>query len=644
MVSRARLFGTLTASLSAATIAATAQQPTPAVQTTPPVFRSGIDLLTTEASAFDKQGHPVADLQADDFTVKVDGKPRKVLFSRFHGAPLAVAGAAATVPGQTSNMTAAPGRAIVIVVDQESIPPGGERVALEAAGRFVDGLSPADAVGLMAIPGIAVDLTRDHAHIRDALVRLIGTQPRSSWEYPMDFDTAERVNRGDKDAIDEAIQACVDDGLPSDSCAVQAASHAAEIVARASSDVRRVLGALGTLVGQLKVIRGPKQIILLSTGMPLGGTTNAEYRAFAQIAAEGEATVYALQLQQIEAEFDAASGPSSPTGSVSRARRSWDGLATLSSATGGAYFWSSGRPTGLFNRIHAELGSFYELGIESGPADANVKVHAIEIRTTKPAVSVRTRPTVVLPARDVKPPTDPLIDVLRQPIDAYELPVAVATYASRAIEDETRTRILVSAEVGGGPALHVPVDWGFVVLSNDRRVADGRHHEASVPGASLDANAYVTLSPGSYRLRFGATDGGGRAGSVEVPLEVPVMSSASEVHTSDLMIGESASGHILPRSRLSRTAHVVAIGELYASTPAIFDKIDVMLQLTAEGATDPIAAQPMELRSGATARVRVARSTMNLASVAPGRYTATAVIRIEGHEAARVSRTVDVVQ
>ena len=643
MVSRVLLVGTQMAALPAAMMAAAAQQPSPAPQAAPPIFRSGIDLLTTEATVVDKEGRPVAGLQAADFAVKVDGKPRKVLFSRFYGAPLAAA-ATTEVPGRVSNMTAAPGRAIVIVVDQGTISPGGEKVVAEAAGRFVDGLSPADAVGLMGIPSIGVDLTRDHARIRSALMHLVGMQPKSNWEYPMDFETAERVRRGDKEAIDEAAQPCVDDGLPPEGCASQAADHAAEIVARASGDVRRLLTALGTMVEQLKAIHGPKQIVLLSSGMPAGSTTAADYKAFAQTAAEGRAVVYALQLQEIEAEFGAPSRQSGPVRNFGRTRQTSDGLAALSAATGGEYFWSNGRATGLFNRIQGELSSFYELGIESDPPDANVKMHAIDIRTSRSGITVRTRPSVAPPAGDVKASIDPLVDVLRQPIDAYEIPVAVALYSSRAPEDESKMRILVSAEVGGGVALRDPVQWGFVVLANDRKVADGRHREPSPAASNIDANSYVTLRPGSYRLRFAATDGSGRAGSVEVPLDVPAIAPIGDVHAGDLMIGESTGGHIQPRARVARTANVVAIGELYVSAPAIFDRLKVVVQLTAEGATGPVVAQPMELRQGAKPTVRIARAGLDLKTLAPGRYTAATVVILDGVTVARVSRVVDIVQ
>jgi hypothetical protein len=59
----------LSVSLVTAAVAAP-QQPTP-------VFRSGVDLLTVQASVIDKDGRPVRDLQTSDFTVTVNGQPAR---------------------------------------------------------------------------------------------------------------------------------------------------------------------------------------------------------------------------------------------------------------------------------------------------------------------------------------------------------------------------------------------------------------------------------------------------------------------------------------------------------------------------------------------------------------------------------------
>jgi hypothetical protein len=312
--------------------------------------------------------------------------------------------------------------------------------------------------------------------------------------------------------------------------------------------------------------------------------------------------------------------------------------------TGGGYFAGIARATGVFDRLFTELSNFYELGIESGPADANGKTHAIEIKTMRPGVSVRSRPDVMVATRDPKASADALSDTLRQPIDAAEIPLAVATYASRAAGDDARKmKILISADIGGGAALRNPVDWGFVVLSGDKKVADGRHLETPASGANVDANAYVTLDPGSYRLRFGATDGSGRAGSLEMPLNVSSTApSAGDLQTSDLMVGEMVGGHFRPRARLACTAEVVAIAELYAANAAIFDTISVVLQLTAESATDPAAVEVMELQAGTTQTVRVAQTSLKIDQLAPGRYTASVVVTLDGRAVARVNRAVDI--
>ena len=58
-----------------------APQPPPAdaaAQQPPPVFRAGINYVRVDVIISDKNGNPVADLQASDFDVAEDGKPQKI--------------------------------------------------------------------------------------------------------------------------------------------------------------------------------------------------------------------------------------------------------------------------------------------------------------------------------------------------------------------------------------------------------------------------------------------------------------------------------------------------------------------------------------------------------------------------------------
>ena len=64
----------LTVSLAALPLAAPAQQP---------IFRGGVEVIEVDVNVVDNRGHPVADLHGPEFTVTVDGKPRKVVSADF---------------------------------------------------------------------------------------------------------------------------------------------------------------------------------------------------------------------------------------------------------------------------------------------------------------------------------------------------------------------------------------------------------------------------------------------------------------------------------------------------------------------------------------------------------------------------------
>ena len=57
-----------------------------------PVFRSGVEVMEVDVTVVDAKGMPVRDLRAPEFTVTVDGQPRRVISAEFiadSGAPAA---------------------------------------------------------------------------------------------------------------------------------------------------------------------------------------------------------------------------------------------------------------------------------------------------------------------------------------------------------------------------------------------------------------------------------------------------------------------------------------------------------------------------------------------------------------------------
>ena len=158
-------------------------------QTQQPVFRSGVDLVTVDVLVLDKAGRPIPELTAEDFSVTVDGKPRRIAsveymshFDRFATAPdrtqipnLRQDDRVMMRAEYSSNTKSAPGRLFVLVIDSGNMTRGGGRGAMEAAGQFVQKLAPNDLVAVVSLPaGVTVDFTADRLAIKNALIKIVG--------------------------------------------------------------------------------------------------------------------------------------------------------------------------------------------------------------------------------------------------------------------------------------------------------------------------------------------------------------------------------------------------------------------------------------------------------------------------------------
>ncbi len=173
----------------------------------PPEFRSGVQLLTIDASVRDKSGNPVTDLHPSDFTVTIDGKPRTVVFAQlFRSEPNAIVVTGdQTIGLYKANTESPPGQMVLFVVDRNALPPGMERPILESAAAMVAKLSPADAVGLASIPGPVIEFTRDHAGIEQALRSMTGAPPPRTSARNVTWDEAKAFARGDAQVIREVL-------------------------------------------------------------------------------------------------------------------------------------------------------------------------------------------------------------------------------------------------------------------------------------------------------------------------------------------------------------------------------------------------------------------------------------------------------
>src|SRR3954464_465380 len=116
-------------------------------------FKSTVDLVPVDVNVLDKSGRPVSDLTSADFSLTVDGQPRRIASTQFISVERAVETAPPKNYEYTSNAGSSAGRLVMIVIAGENMGAGRGKPAIEAAQRFIARLNPADRIALVTVPG-----------------------------------------------------------------------------------------------------------------------------------------------------------------------------------------------------------------------------------------------------------------------------------------------------------------------------------------------------------------------------------------------------------------------------------------------------------------------------------------------------------
>jgi VWFA-related protein len=532
--------------LGALRVAGLAQSLSP--QSPPPTFRSTVDLLTIDASVRDKRGEVIPDLQASDFTVTIDGRPRQVVSAVFYKADPAArtrrTGGASPTPRYVSNEGAQPGRVVVFALDPETITKGQERPFLETASRMLDGLSAADAVGLIELPGRFIEATRDHASVAKALAGFTGRAPTEA--------------------------------------EIKAQGPNWPLTQRAHT--QQVLLDLSSLLRRMSAVRAPRSVILISGGLIHETDFMYPYAELQRAAAESRVTLYTVLLENVGYEVErgetrpdvAAADPGKPFSPNSAAAapvrpvtsNKSDGLSSIASRTGGMFFSGVGTAVGVFDRIESEVTSFYQLGLESSPADADGKSHDVKVKVNREGLDIRTPSHVAVarPATSGKPAArDPLALALQQPIDLPDVPIAVTTYSTHPSGEGVR--LLISAEIGAADGA-APAEWGVAVNQNGKNVVTRRGRIPAGSERPWFFSTTVEVPPGEYRLRVAAADVEDRIGALETAATAGFQTTGSTV-AGDLIVGVATGRQLEPRRRIARSEEMIAILDVRPGSGAV---------------------------------------------------------------------------
>lgn len=637
-----RVWALAAASVLSVSLPALAQVPAQG-QDTPqgPTFRSGVDVTTVDVAVVDGRGLPVEDLRAPEFEVKIDGEVRRIVSAELVKVDMAAAKKAVADKSETfytSNLTPPQGRQIVIAVDQLNIRPGALRPLMDAAGRFLDRLSPLDQVAFITYPepGPRTNFTSDKLRLRLAMQGLIGQAGRlSTGQHNIgDIEALAIYNRRDQIVLAAVLEReCRRAGLELQQCERDIEAQAADMARRIREDADISLRGLQDLLLRLAYIDGPKSLILISEGLAIDDPE--QVRRIVSLAGAARTAINVMAVDLRTGDITITERP--PTASEDR-RLQMSGLETLAAMSRGSLFYIAGTGDPIFERLASEISAYYLLGVEQRPSDLAGDRHRIDVQVRRRGVTIRSRQAFVLTGVPTakKSVQDSLREALASPFGVSGLPLRVTTFAHQ--DPGGKVRLRVAAQVGQPGAKAAEFTVGYMLINDQNAVAASFSQKVALSPAgtgendALDFLGGMVIDPGVYRLHFGVVDEEGRRGSVVRDVNAWKM-AGEPLALGDLIIGQlPAAGQTL---RAAVEPHVAADGlaahlELYSNAPTALDTATVTFEIADDADSAALTSVDGKLVPGEQPAWRVVTGALGVRGLPPGRYVARAQIRSGG--------------
>jgi VWFA-related protein len=630
------------------------QQP----QQPPPVFRGGVELLTVDATVVDSDGRQIKDLKATDFTVEVDGNARPIVSAEYVSLvddtpiPVGARRAAAPPPApeeaffSTNARVVAPGRMILLIVDQGNIRVGQGRQMMRSAVKFVDGLHPNDRLALVAVPGPGplVDFTTDHEKVREGLLGTVGMAPKFQGRFHISITEAiATVEHSDPMLIQSMVLRECAGALSNPSAAIQCeieveqecSEMVTELRVQTQSSMRAIRGALASLAA----IEGPKSVILISEGLVLEGLYS-DADDIAAAAADVRASLDVMLLDVPTVDVAESQRPTTPREDRDLQVR---GLEALAGASRGALHrvFSSGDQA--FTRVMRSLAGYYLIAVEARPSDRDGKRHRINVKTTRRGATLLSRRGFLAPTSPgATTPAEAVKRALRAPLTMNGVPMRLATWTYKE-PGTARVRLLITAEIERTPTQPLDYTAGFILVDRNNKVTASAVDKKTLTANQLDPGVavfagVVAVDPGTYLLRFAAADSEERLGSVERKLDAWQMDGPG-LSIGDLIVGPASDEKtarvgpaIEPQVANGRLA---AMLEVYGGAPQVLEGVHATLDVLPADTEKPITSAPMHVMPGSSAEIGTIQAMLNTSALPPGRYLARATIvqggKAQGH-------------
>ena len=393
------------------------------------VIRVNTELVQTDVMVFDKKGHFVDGLKAEQFALKVDNKPQTIsFFDRVTSGKATTArnGAGASGdnssnPGNTGTSRATiQGRTVIFYVDDLHLAPDSLSRTRKALTEFIDsGMSEDDQVAITSSSGqigFLQQFSNDRVALRSAVARL---NYRTSTKLDMDSPPmseyiAMKIRDGDEAALGYYItelqkQNCVKARtevictMSPQAMRLAVRERAQEMVTMASPATDNTLIMLENLMRMAAQLPGRKIVFMISDGFYLNDRKTGSMSRIKRITdAAGRAGVVinTLDARGIISEVLGADNPGpiaeGASMNIGEVMASQDGLNALAGDTGGRAFRNTNAPMAEFvDKVLDETANYYLLAWRpEGDEQKRGKFNHIEASIIgRPELTVRLRTT-----------------------------------------------------------------------------------------------------------------------------------------------------------------------------------------------------------------------------------------------------------
>lgn len=520
----------------------------------PPItFRAEVNYVEVDAVVRDSQGRFVRDLRQEDFQILENGKPQTV--SNFSLVEIPVTrqerplfAPRAVEPDVRSNVGGPEGRVYVLLLDDVHTHITRSARVRSAVRQFIErNLGANDVAAVVHTSGrqdAGQEFTNNRRLLTQAVDKFMGRKIRSATQEKID----EYYRMRDMGMSDEAIR---------DPLEFERAYNARSVL----DTIRNVSQLLSGVSGRRKAL------VLFSEGIDYditdfvnsrdALTVISETREAIASATRGNVNIYSVDPrglsnfgeEGIEMQVPADADPNlhlGMTGLMREGRLAQESLRVLAEETGGFAAVNSNDFATAFERIVDENSTYYVMGYYPTNARRDGTFRKIEVRVSRPGVTVKARRGYVASRGRPSSKADsayagtsaPLAAALNAPLQVGGLPLTVFAAPFRgpapnaAVALVTHVSGMQTLAFGQKDGKHTNrIELSVIAVDAQGKIRGGTRETVElglrpdtyqrVQQLGFRILSHFEVPPGRYQVRVAAREEGGKIGSVHYDLVVP---------------------------------------------------------------------------------------------------------------------------